>query len=115
MLNEAMSALVAQLEAAGIRATVDPRDVNPPAVLVEPPTMEYRFATRAVDYAWTLTAIVPNSGTRPALDELAELVEDVRVALMAGVRARPVTWVPLEAGDPLPAYAVEFTQSVKRC
>lgn len=76
----AMQAEVDLLTAAGVRATLDERDVNPPCVLVRPPILTYRFG-RGADAEWTYWLIVPDAGKSNAIAALGELIEAAQAAL----------------------------------
>jgi len=68
--------LVAKLEAAGIRATVDPALASAPCVLVIPPNLTFNLPCGAT-LRWQLVAIVPAAQTadRTSWAELDELVD----------------------------------------
>jgi hypothetical protein len=75
-----MQAEVTLLSAAGVRATLDERDVNPPCVLVRPPVISYRFG-RDSAAEWTYWLIVPDSGKSASVAALGELIEAAQAAL----------------------------------
>ena len=52
------------LTAAGITATADPRDLNPPGVLVGPPSFEPHARLAGITATYTLWAVVPNAGVQ---------------------------------------------------
>lgn len=110
-LTATMGAIVDALNAGGVRATTDHRDLNPPAVLVTVPVVTPRFGgCYQVDHR--LLAVVGNAGDRAsiaALDELSAAMDAVLAGLV--VQWRPVQMPPLAGGDPLPA--LEATFSVK--
>lgn len=112
-IDAAAGAIVADLRAAGIRATVDERELNPPAVFVAPPALTYRFGKGGWDASWTLSAVVPDNGRRPALAALGDLVTDVQAALSGRVVAgRPVDLFVPGGAAPLPAYELTFTERI---
>lgn len=111
-IREAMDAVVAQLTAAGIRATVNGADANPPCVLVRPPAMAYRFGKGYWDAEMTAWALVADTGTGNAMAGLGELVTDVQLALnYAVVNARPDETL-LADGSTVPTYVLTWTQRV---
>lgn len=114
-LDAAAAALVAQLSAAGVRATVDERDLNPPCVWVGPPTLSWRFGKGTWDAGWTLTAVVPDTGRAYNTNALAALLVRVQDALGGlPITARPVSLlVPSSGGTPLPGYEMTFSQRIK--
>lgn len=69
-----------RLTAAGVRAVIDARDLNPPGALVRPPTIGYRFG-HCHELTWTVYVLAPDSGTRGALSILGDLVEKAQEAL----------------------------------
>lgn len=114
-LDAAAAAIVAQLAAAGIRATVDERDLNPPCVWVGPPTLSWRFGKGTWDAGWVLTAVVPDTGRGYSNNALAALVVRVQDAMgWLAQNARPVALiVPGTGGTPMPGYEMTFTQRIK--
>src|SRR6478609_8238121 len=74
-LQGAAQAVVDRLMAAGVQATVDERDLNPPAVLVTVPLLSYRFGKESWTAQFTLAAVVPNSGRATALGGLSVLLD----------------------------------------
>jgi hypothetical protein len=112
MILEAMLAIVAKLEAAGIRATIDDKSMNPPAVLVQPPVINYRFSGRCYGADWTLLAVAPNTDKQAEVRALDGLIAAVRTALDgAPVQARPAGVFTTDGTATLPAY--ELTYSAK--
>lgn len=74
--------IVDTLTAGGVRATADPRNVNPPCVLVNPPDLRYDLACGATA-TWRLRLVLPGpwnadtwrlaDNTLPALDTLLDI------------------------------------------
>lgn len=112
-LADANAAVVARISAAGIRATVDERDVNPPAVFVPAPAITYRFG-RCWVATWELVAVVPDAGRPANLHALGDLI-DATVAALGGevTNARPVSFAGVDQAPPLPGYALTYTQEVE--
>lgn len=103
--------IVADLQAAGIPATADNRDLNPPGVYVAAPTLAWdRLAGYSL--AYDLYAAVPNMGRLDALTQLGPLVEQVR-GVWASDHAYPVDLIVPDRTDPLPAYRLPITVHVK--
>lgn len=108
--------IVATLTAAGVRATDDPRNVNPPCVWVEPDTADRTARCRAAATA-RLTAMVPGPANGDALRALDQLAADTQTALddagmpwtqaRLGVVAHPVT------GDTLAALTITVPRTVE--
>jgi hypothetical protein len=84
-----MQAEVDRLTEAGVRATFDERNVNPPCVLVRPPVLTYRFGKGyAADFTYWL--IVPDTGKSGSVAALGELIEAAQTALgFTGVTLNP--------------------------
>ncbi len=56
---ERAETIVELLTAAGIRATLDPRNINPPCVYVREPELAYDVYAGHTTATWTVAAIVP--------------------------------------------------------
>lgn len=113
-LAAVVAELVDRLEAAGIRACSDLRNLNPPGVYVSAPTINYRFGKGAADLEWRILAAAPNTGRDTALANLSKLLADVAGALRGAVTsARPVDLTALDGGAPLPAYELAFTTAAR--
>lgn len=107
-----MVALAEQL--AAHRPALSTQDLNPPGVLILPPTAQYRFADGSYTAEWTAIAVVPNVGTREAVSALSALVAGVRAALDGQpVRATPYTLAVDGFSDPLPAYQITWAAVVR--
>jgi hypothetical protein len=100
--------VVDKLTAEGIRAVIDDRDINPPCVYLRPPVMTFKFGG-CTALTYEVRVIVPDSGTRGALDALGPLVEAVQAAL--GYPAPTVTpgWTALPDGGAAPMYSFNIT------
>lgn len=101
-LNGPLDAVVELLEAAGIRATTDPADINAPAVLVG--LDSFQPGTLA---DWQVTAqlvlFVPDNGGARIKTALAELFNQVTAAEVYPDGPVLARMVPLPDGPPLPA------------
>lgn len=101
--------LVATLEGAGLRATVDVRNAVPPCVLVPPPVRRYDLNT-GYSVEWRLYALAPGPGTSDAwlaLDALLDALDDV----LDVERAEPGSYTIPTADGALnvPAYIITAT------
>jgi hypothetical protein len=114
-IHQAVRAVVVRLEAAGLRAVCDERDVNPPCVYVPPPSISWRFRRGDFDAAFTAWCVVPNSGRDIALRNLGPLVTAAAAALgMAVITAVPGDLVVPELAAPLPAYLLTWSECVRQ-
>lgn len=112
-MGEAMDAVVSTLTAAGIRAVVDERDVNPPCAWLREPTLSYRFNKGGYDVSWRLLAVVPDSGRRVAIDGLADLIDQIQTALAGAVVAAAPVDVPTGDGAVLPGYELTWSDRIR--
>lgn len=99
------------LEELGLRVAIDPRNMNPPCVVITPPEVTFAgLGSWGLD--WTFQCVVPPPGTLDAWAALDNLVAAVlTVAPLA--TARPRTSYTTGDGTPLPTYEVEFTEFVR--
>lgn len=105
-----LAGYLAALQAAGIRAVDDPRDINPPALLVRAPTLHYRFGRGCVGADWTARLVLINSGYRQALETALPLLEAIQDALGGVVvTATPADWELPDGGGPTPGYQLQWT------
>lgn len=103
---------VAALTAAGIRAAVDPRNMNPPFVLFTPPN-EVRIDLNCGGSAdMTAVLIVPGPGAGDAWAQLESLFARImREELLPVERVAAVTFAA--AGETqLPAYEMSWSEPV---
>ena len=92
-------AVAAALEAAGIRATIDPRNVNPPCVWVEFGSAD-RVTRQLVEAETSATVVVPGPPNGDALLALDTLTG----AAMAALDAAGLPWSATQLGTtPSPA------------
>ncbi len=110
-LDQHVGDMVALLTAAGVPATADGRNLNPPGVLVKPPALAYRFKG-GWEATWTAYAAVGDLGHTDALGVMGELLEAVQAALGGAVKtARPADLFT-EDGAQLPAYELTWTDRI---
>jgi hypothetical protein len=108
-LVDIVQAYVDALNAAGIRATMDPRNVNPPCVLLNPPSVVLDIACGGTA-TFTAYALTRGPGNADAWRSLDALVTDAYGVL------------PLESFEPssyavdetsaLPAYLLNWTEAI---
>jgi hypothetical protein len=109
-----MQGLADRLTAGGVRATIDPRDLNPPCALVAAPVVRWVFASGRLAVDWRLVVVVPSSGAANELKALGELLGRI-AGILAGepVQATPADYPDPGGGDPLPAYQLTWTTKTK--
>jgi hypothetical protein len=106
-IDAAAAAVVDRLKAAGLVATLDPRDLNPPGVWVQIETVRRdRFDADTWSGEWVLLAIAPDVGTAGALRILGELVAKIYTAFPTAADALAQSVTLPSGGDPLPAFRV---------
>jgi hypothetical protein len=96
------------VKALGIRATMDPRRVNAPCVLLVPPDIEQATGCGALA-AWTCHLIAPGPGD---LDSTTWLLENLPAVFDAvgGFTAEYGSLSVLPDSDPMPAYTITVVQ-----
>jgi hypothetical protein len=104
-IDIAAGLIVDKLTAGGIRATVDPRDLNPPAVWVVLDEATYnKFGPRHIWVGrWQLWAVAGDAGTMQALRTLGVLSDDIRAVFPTITNGQPASLVQPSGGDPWPA------------
>lgn len=104
-------AIVELLVDAGLVATTDVRSVNPPCVLVTPPTMRPDVCGFQLD--WTLVVLAPGPGNADAWLSLDGQVRAVYAVLGEYfTEARSVSYaIPGKSAEPFPAYLVTLTEA----
>lgn len=107
--DDAMAAIVAKLNAAGVRASTDPSALNPPAVLVLPPNRTWDVGC-GYSADWALYAIGPaptGSGAGASFSILNQLLDDIAGALNPQ-SAHRIAYP--HGSQMLPAFIVNFTE-----
>lgn len=103
--------IIDQLVGAGIRASVDARDLQPPCVQLRPPTLTYRFG-KGWDADWEAWVMVPDAGQTQALAMIGPFLDQVQEALhFVGQTARTDTTALGDAGF-APTYVLTFTTRI---
>lgn len=111
----AVQSVVDRLTAAGVRATLDERDINPPTVYVAPPAVAFRFAGGDMSAEFTAWCVTGAAGRSVDLVNLAELLELAGAALhWAAVRADPADLLIPHQAAPLPAYRITWTERIRQ-
>ena len=96
-----------KLTAAGVRATTDPGALNPPAILVPPPRLEWDVGCGYTN-VWNIHAIAaaPTGGDRATWDQLATLI-DALASIYPLETAQPTAYVLQQ--KTFPSYLIQFT------
>jgi hypothetical protein len=104
-----MQGYVDALTAGGVRATLEPRDINPPAVIIRPPTLHYRFGRGCIGADWTARLYLPDPGTFEALKIATQQLDAIQQALgFAVVDAVPGDFTLMD-GATVPGYTLTWT------
>jgi len=109
-IAEAAAVIVERLEEAGIAATIDNRDFNPPGVYVAAPTILFSQLD-GYKATFDLFCAVPNAGRSEALQQLSDLVIATR-AVWGTDAAYPIELLVPDQTDPLPAYRLPVTVQI---
>jgi hypothetical protein len=104
-----MRDIVTALQAAGIRATNDPRNVNPPCVIVGPPSvvLDSNCGGLATCTGYVIGPGAGNLDTWIAIDDLAE-----RVGQVVDVATITPAAYQIDENPPQPALQLTWTQSL---
>jgi len=99
------------LAAAGVRCALDARDVNPPAVLIRPPSVAYRFGRGCVAAQYTAWVYLPDAGQIDALRVGFPLLETIHATLadlgVAIVQAEPADFQTAD-GATVPGFTITW-------
>lgn len=99
--------VVASLRSAGLRATVEPADVNPPAAWVTARTMAHDLLGGGGTVAIDVYLIAPDTGTAQALRTLSSLLDKALTVVDPDADTSLAEAVTLPGGgQPLPAFRV---------
>lgn len=104
--------LAAELSGAGLAATDDPQKLSGrlPGVLVGPPRLAFDVGIGATA-TWRLLAVASTPDALRAWEQLDPIV-GVVAGLLPIETAEPVSFAATPGEDPLPAYALTFTEYV---
>lgn len=105
-----MAQYVDDLRSAGIRAVIDYRDINPPAVQLRAPVLHFRFGRGCIAADWTARLILPNNGQEEALKSAMDFIPRIQEAIGGViVDANPADWDLPDGGGPAPGYELTWT------
>ena len=103
--------IAAELRAAGVNATDDPRSATPPCVLVPPPDLEFDVTCGATA-RWNLQVLAPGPGNADTHKALAAMVAQV-ADLYPAERATFGSYVLSPENPAFPAYRIELTEGIE--
>lgn len=105
--------LADQLQTTGVAATADVRQLagRLPAVLVPPPRLAFDVGAGATA-TWRLLVVAGTADEWTAWAQLDALLAAVEQLLPVEL-AEPVQFAPGQGSDPLPAYALTYTETVE--
>lgn len=104
-------AIAADLTAAGVRATADARNTNPPCVLVVPPHRDFDI-NYGYSAEWHLWVLAPGEGTADTWRALDSML-DVLTARFPLESAEPGTQPPVGGITPLASYDCIFREPIE--
>ena len=116
-----MTDILAQMEAyrdavnaADVRCVLDARDVNPPCLLIRPPTMNFRFGRGCISATWAAWLYLPDAGQInavrmgvPMLTQIQDALSTVGVAILS---ATPTDFQPPDGGI-VPGFILNWNTS----
>lgn len=100
----------AELSAAGIRATHDPRKIAPPCVLIVPPSVELDSNCGGTG-EWTAFALAATVGTSDAWEQLDQIVLKA-LPILPVERIEPNSYSAEETVQ-YPAFTMTWTETVE--
>lgn len=106
---DAVARARADFEAAGVRCVSDPRDVNPPCVLLVMPQIEFQFGKLNADMEWSAYLVAGNSGQPSAAETLGEMLDSI-MGVRAFTTGAPYNLPLPGGGDAVPAYLVQWRE-----
>jgi hypothetical protein len=102
-LAGAVQDVVDRLVAGGVRAVLDERDLNPPAVYVAPPAVAWRFGHGDFDATFTIWCVTGSAGRSVDLVNLGDTARGPPADLL----------IPHQAA-PLPAYRLTWAERIRQ-
>jgi hypothetical protein len=103
--RDTVDRMVTALAAVGIRATADPRSLNPPGALIAPPDLAWTRSAGTPDAVWRVHLIAGGPNDLDAAAWLLDRVADAAAAVGA-VQADYVSLTIDPNADPVPAYTL---------
>ncbi|HWN81325.1 MAG TPA: hypothetical protein VNM87_04460, partial [Candidatus Udaeobacter sp.] len=111
LITTALDQIVTAIEAAGIAATRDPGDFQPPAAIVGPPTITGAATMQSIGLTVPVYIVTPDPG-QPGLDWMLAQVATL-LPVFGETAAEPTLWTsPLAGPGGLPAYVITVRANV---
>jgi hypothetical protein len=111
---DAIRPVMEQLTAAGIRATLDIAQLNPPGCILLPPELDFRMNAGDFTASYALIATVGSSDRTRMIVALSDYLPSVLQALGdRPVTARPVDVTLADASTVLPGYELRWTTRIR--
>jgi len=110
-LTEAWEWVVDQLESVGLRAVTDPRNLTPPCVLVEPPTITAVQSQSLVELEFPISVVAPPPGNRDSVMWLLRAT-DLAIEAVTVTGGAPGSYTV--GATELPAYNLTATVQIRR-
>lgn len=111
IMNDTYDALVQELNDLGLQATNDPRNLRPPAVIVDPPSI-VDVNGRIFQLVFPVVCVAPPSGNldaiRPLLDMADSIIENINAATSGDPQIYTI------GNTDLPAYRMTIQKTVRR-
>jgi hypothetical protein len=106
-LNAVRETLGEKLAAEGLAVTLDPRNVNPPIIVIGLPVVTGWPGPCAIACDIDITAVAPAPGNLDAVEQLLSMVGEL-LGLFPQATASPSSF-ETQASSPLPAYTLTVT------
>jgi hypothetical protein len=103
--------VVAALQAEGLTVITDPRNVRPPCVLVEPPSITQNQNKTLAQLDFPITVLAPPPGNKDALNWLLDTADEI-VGAVGPTTGSPTVYTI--GNQDLPAYTLTATVQIRR-
>ena len=111
---DALQPVLGALNVAGIRATMDIAQLNPPGCLLGAPELDFRFNAGDFTATYSLIVVVGSTDKTRAIGNLSEYLSEVMVALGdRPLTARPVDVTLADASTVLPGYELRWSTRIR--
>ena len=114
VVMDALQPVLDALTTAGIRATLDIAQLNPPGCLLGPPELDFRFNGGDFTAGYSLIAVVGSTDKTRAISNLSDYLAEVMTALGdRPLTARPVDVTLADASTVLPGYELRWSTRIR--